>query len=100
MVKMNIFLTTMDNFAAVNEAYDEFFVAEPKPVSVPYSNLFARLLLVFLSDWEADIGRPMVSVSHLRGSLSVANGNRCRDRVHGPCLLTFSSYHSIMDRDG
>jgi len=33
VVKVNIFLTTMDNFAVMNEAYDEFFTWEPKPVS-------------------------------------------------------------------
>ncbi|KAK7941399.1 L-psp endoribonuclease family protein [Apiospora aurea] len=31
VVKVNIFLTTMDNFAAMNEAYDEFFKQEVKP---------------------------------------------------------------------
>ncbi|KAI5922941.1 L-psp endoribonuclease family protein [Camillea tinctor] len=32
IVKVNIFLTTMDNFAAVNEVYDEFFGSvNPKP---------------------------------------------------------------------
>ncbi|KAI1489234.1 L-psp endoribonuclease family protein [Biscogniauxia mediterranea] len=31
VVKVNVFLTTMDNFAAVNEVYDEFFVSSPKP---------------------------------------------------------------------
>ncbi|KAK3487140.1 hypothetical protein B0T13DRAFT_442107 [Neurospora crassa] len=31
VVKVNVFLTTMDNFAAMNEAYDEFITAEPKP---------------------------------------------------------------------
>ncbi|OAA59225.1 Endoribonuclease L-PSP [Niveomyces insectorum RCEF 264] len=30
-VKVNIFLTSMDNFVAVNEVYDEFFTAAPKP---------------------------------------------------------------------
>lgn len=34
VVKVNVFLTTMDNFAAMNEAYDEFVTAEPKPVRV------------------------------------------------------------------
>ena len=34
VVKMNIFLTTMDDFAAMNEAYDEFFTWDPKPVCV------------------------------------------------------------------
>ncbi|KAK0611545.1 Endoribonuclease L-PSP/chorismate mutase-like protein [Immersiella caudata] len=31
VVKMNIFLTTMDSFAAMNEAYDEFFTWDSKP---------------------------------------------------------------------
>ncbi|GAP92742.1 putative endoribonuclease L-PSP [Rosellinia necatrix] len=32
IVKMNIFLTTMDDFAPMNEAYDEFFkTIDPKP---------------------------------------------------------------------
>lgn len=33
VVKVNIFITTMDNFAKMNEAWDEFFTAEVKPVS-------------------------------------------------------------------
>lgn len=33
MLKVNIFITTMDDFATMNEAYDEFFSFEPKPVS-------------------------------------------------------------------
>lgn len=32
VVKVNVFLTTMDNFAAMNEAYDEFITSAPKPV--------------------------------------------------------------------
>lgn len=32
MLKVNIFITTMDDFATMNEAYDEFFSFEPKPV--------------------------------------------------------------------
>ncbi|KAF5713142.1 endoribonuclease L-PSP [Fusarium mundagurra] len=31
IVKMNIYITNMQNFALVNEAYDEFFTWEPKP---------------------------------------------------------------------
>ncbi|KAH7110748.1 Endoribonuclease L-PSP/chorismate mutase-like protein [Dactylonectria macrodidyma] len=31
IVKMNIYITKMDNFALVNEAYDEFFTWDPKP---------------------------------------------------------------------
>lgn len=34
VLKVNVFITTMDNFAAVNEVYDEFFTGEAKPVSV------------------------------------------------------------------
>ncbi|KAL2135141.1 hypothetical protein VTI74DRAFT_9572 [Chaetomium olivicolor] len=30
-VKVNVFLTDMSNFAAMNEVYDEFFVSQPKP---------------------------------------------------------------------
>lgn len=33
VLKVNIYLTDMANFAATNEAYDEFFTQEPKPVS-------------------------------------------------------------------
>lgn len=29
---MNVFITTMDDFTALNEAYDEFFTGDPKPV--------------------------------------------------------------------
>jgi enamine deaminase RidA (YjgF/YER057c/UK114 family) len=32
VVKVNVFLTDMSNFAAMNEVYDEFFVWQPKPV--------------------------------------------------------------------
>jgi enamine deaminase RidA (YjgF/YER057c/UK114 family) len=32
VVKTNIFLTTMDDFAAMNEAWDEFFTQDVKPV--------------------------------------------------------------------
>ncbi|KAH9905899.1 L-psp endoribonuclease family protein [Xylariomycetidae sp. FL2044] len=31
VVKVNIFLSTMDDFVAFNEAYDEFFTVDPKP---------------------------------------------------------------------
>jgi enamine deaminase RidA (YjgF/YER057c/UK114 family) len=34
VVKMNIYITDMSKFALVNEAYDEFFTWEPKPVRV------------------------------------------------------------------
>lgn len=32
MLKVNVYITTMDDFATMNEAYDEFFSFEPKPV--------------------------------------------------------------------
>ncbi|KAK2753666.1 hypothetical protein FQN55_000029 [Onygenales sp. PD_40] len=35
-VKCNIFLTTMDNFAAMNDVWDEFFPDDPKSVRRPY----------------------------------------------------------------
>ncbi|KAJ3528486.1 hypothetical protein NM208_g10177 [Fusarium decemcellulare] len=31
IVKMNIYITNMENFGLVNEAYDEFFTKQPKP---------------------------------------------------------------------
>ncbi|KAK3689877.1 putative brt1 protein [Podospora appendiculata] len=31
VIKVNIFLTSMADFAAVNEAYDEFITTQPKP---------------------------------------------------------------------
>jgi enamine deaminase RidA (YjgF/YER057c/UK114 family) len=34
VVKVNVFLTDMSNFAAMNEVYDEFFVSQPKPVRI------------------------------------------------------------------
>lgn len=33
VVKANIFITKMDDFTAVNEAWDEFFTGDVKPVS-------------------------------------------------------------------
>lgn len=32
VVKVNIFLTDMSNFAAMNEVYAQFFAKDPKPV--------------------------------------------------------------------
>ncbi|KAH6645689.1 Endoribonuclease L-PSP/chorismate mutase-like protein [Truncatella angustata] len=32
VVKVNVFLTNMENFGAMNSAYDKFFNKEPKPV--------------------------------------------------------------------
>ncbi|CAK7207592.1 hypothetical protein SEUCBS139899_010402 [Sporothrix eucalyptigena] len=31
VVKVNVFITSMDNFGAVNEAYKEFFTSDPMP---------------------------------------------------------------------
>ncbi|KAI3401104.1 hypothetical protein diail_250 [Diaporthe ilicicola] len=31
VLKVNVYITTMDDFAAVNEVYDEFFSFDPKP---------------------------------------------------------------------
>lgn len=57
VLKVNIFITTMDDFATMNEAYDEFFSFDPKPVSraatsrmnVALRNLYCRPELVWLS---------------------------------------------------
>lgn len=34
IIKMNIFLTTMDDFALMNDAFDEVVKNETKPVSI------------------------------------------------------------------
>ena len=36
VVKVNIFLTSMADFATMNEAWDEVFTWQPKPVRVPH----------------------------------------------------------------
>ena len=43
VLKVNIFLTTMEDFTAMNEAYDEFFRQEVKPVSKPLARQVAYL---------------------------------------------------------
>ena len=43
VVKANIFLTSMDNFAAVNAAWDEVFTEDPKPVSTAVFSMPLRL---------------------------------------------------------
>ncbi len=70
VVKMNIFLTTMDNFAAMNEAYDEFFTIDPKPV---------RPNLLFLSSKTLTIAG---SVPHVRSRLPATLRYGCGNRVH------------------
>lgn len=41
---MNIYITNMENFVLVNEAYDEFFTWLPKPVSKELVlNIIARV---------------------------------------------------------
>ena len=40
MVKVNVFLIDMSNFAAMNEVYDEFFVWQPKPVREKHSAVY------------------------------------------------------------
>ncbi|KAI0123632.1 putative brt1 protein [Xylariales sp. AK1849] len=56
VVKVNIFLTTMDNFAAMNEAWDEFFTMDVKPCrtcvavyQLPFSALVEIECTAFLS---------------------------------------------------
>ncbi|KUI62764.1 hypothetical protein VP1G_09891 [Cytospora mali] len=50
VVKVNIFITTMDNFALVNEVYDEFFVSSPKPVSRIVLGLIKLQLELYTAD--------------------------------------------------
>lgn len=45
VLKVNIFITTMDDFATMNEAYDEFFSFEPKPVSKVTANIVSVALM-------------------------------------------------------
>lgn len=45
VVKVNIFLTTMTNFAAMNAVYAEVFKDDPKPVSC-YRGFFANLIAI------------------------------------------------------
>ena len=40
VVKVNIFLISMADFVSVNEVYDEFFTALPKPVRLFFSVFF------------------------------------------------------------
>lgn len=45
VVKVNIFLTNMENFAAVNKVYTEFINKDPKPVrTVSYPQPFISSL--------------------------------------------------------
>ena len=46
VVKANIFLTSMDNFNAVNAAWDEVFTQDPKPVSTAAFSALASYLLL------------------------------------------------------
>ncbi|KAF7515070.1 hypothetical protein G7054_g14779 [Neopestalotiopsis clavispora] len=48
VVKVNIFLTTMDNFATMNEAYDEFFTQDVKPL--PFNALVEIECTAFLDN--------------------------------------------------
>jgi enamine deaminase RidA (YjgF/YER057c/UK114 family) len=47
VIKVNVFLTSMENFAAVNEVYAQFLNKEPKPVrpsvrALPFVRGFLR----------------------------------------------------------
>ncbi|KAI9170637.1 Endoribonuclease L-PSP/chorismate mutase-like protein [Paramyrothecium foliicola] len=72
VLKANIFLTDMANFATVNEAWDEFFTQEPKPVS----GLGSRGIGLG-SGCIAELFR--AADEDLRCSLSTPPWNGCRD---------------------
>lgn len=36
VVKVNIFINNMENFAAMNKVYESVFTKDPKPVSCPH----------------------------------------------------------------
>lgn len=68
----------MDDFAAMNEVYDEFFVAEQKPVGTLPS-----------PSWEAILWLTSI-VPDLRCCEAAAPEHGCRDRVHSVCELAAS----------
>lgn len=45
VLKVNVFITTMDDFATMNEAYDEFFTFDPKPVRTTRPVIFLLPLI-------------------------------------------------------
>lgn len=46
VVKVNVYITQMADFATMNEAYDEFFTFDPKPVSFLFLSCLEMTLLV------------------------------------------------------
>jgi hypothetical protein len=75
VVKANIFLTTMENFKTMNEAWDEFFPADldPKPV-----------FTISLHGSEGVFqGTDPIAGSYMCCCLPIAPGWRCGDRMYG-----------------
>lgn len=66
VIKVNVFLTDMKNFAAVNQVYDEYFTTEPKPVC-----------LLCQGNEVEEIEWLTMTVPDLCGCLSAADGDRC-----------------------
>jgi enamine deaminase RidA (YjgF/YER057c/UK114 family) len=72
VLKMNIFLTNMDNFGIVNEAYDEFFTQAIKPVGTHLAEAKIRQ--------QRGLTWPIYFPgSNLRCGLPVAVWDGCRD---------------------
>lgn len=86
IIKMNIFLTTMDDFALMNEAFDEVVKSETKPVSIKIYSKTIELILTHRS-----------SVSHMCRSLSTATQCGSRNRVFG--LPEYIRHNIIIARE-
>jgi hypothetical protein len=77
IVKLNIFLTSMDDFAAMNRAYDRIFFKDPKPICVSFIS-FRNFPPTYghLLQWL------IKKVSHLRSCSSVAVWSGCGNGVY------------------
>lgn len=72
IVKVNVFLKTMDDFAAMNEGWDEIITWEPKPVCAKSSRRVGRDGLLTGTTF-------LLIVSHMCCRISAAIWDRRRD---------------------
>ena len=84
VVKVQVFLTTMDNFAAMNTVYQKWF-NDPKPVSTRNClSLFPRrrrCVVVFFRD-NLSKTRPFYIEPDLCRGQRAPDAYRCRDRMY------------------
>jgi hypothetical protein len=78
VVKVNIFLSDMTNFAAMNRVYDTFW-DEPKPVS---QILYLLQRKTFSVLWTLKLTRSTTPVSYLRRGQGAAYEDGCGNRVY------------------